>query len=365
MTTKTPQRVFQDTNVLVAGRKRVEMLFDNFADIHVSISSGKDSTVLFYLCLQEAIKRNRKIYAFFLDQEAEYANSIKTIQTMMSHPNVIPLWYQVPLYLTNSTSYTDYFLYAWGKGETWVRDKDPIAIHELDVDYPQRFYTFFDWYEQQNPNAAYLVGLRAEEGVIRYRAVTKYPGWNGLHWSTINKKTGTNKFYPIYDWAVYDVWKFIYEYDLPYNKIYDLMFIDNYSIYTKMRVSNLVHEKSFKCLTDLPRYEPTTYNALCKRIQGISTAARYASEKLVFDNKTLPKHYKTWFEFRNFLVENIEDADHKLKFVDRFNKQDRDERTYKLQVGQLLINDHENSRNFDTTKNQREERVKEKWRAIL
>lgn len=365
MTTKTAQRVFQDDNVLVAGRKRIEMLFDNFEEIHVSISSGKDSTVLFYLCLQEAIKRDRKIYAFFLDQEAEYENSIKVIQKMMDHPNVIPLWYQVPLYLTNSTSYKDYFLYAWGKGETWIRDKDPIAIQEINEDYPQRFYTFFEWYEKQNPNAAYLVGLRAEEGVIRYRAVTKYVGWNGLHWSSTDKKSGVNKFYPIYDWTVYDVWKFIYEYDLPYNKIYDLMFIDNYSIYTKMRVSNLIHEKSFKCLTDLPRYEPSTYNSLCKRIQGISTASRYASEKLVFDNKTLPKHYKTWFEFRNFLLENIEDAEHKLKFVERFNTQDRDERTYKLQVGQLLINDYENSRGFDTKKHQREERVKEKWRAIL
>ena len=47
MTTKTANRVFQDDNVLVAGRKRIELLFDNFEEIHVSISSGKDSTVLY------------------------------------------------------------------------------------------------------------------------------------------------------------------------------------------------------------------------------------------------------------------------------------------------------------------------------
>jgi predicted phosphoadenosine phosphosulfate sulfurtransferase len=54
-----------DKNVLCAARDRVSFLFDNFKNINVSISSGKDSTVLFFLAHQEAIKRDRKIIAFF------------------------------------------------------------------------------------------------------------------------------------------------------------------------------------------------------------------------------------------------------------------------------------------------------------
>ena len=350
-------------NVLEAARERVSLIFDNFKDISVSISSGKDSTVIYWLFLQEAIKRKRKITAFFQDQEAEYQSSIDLIRKMMQHPNVIPAWYQVPIYLTNATSYTDYFLYAWGEGEQWIREKDPLAIHEIKEEYPKRFYEFFKWYEKKDKATAYIVGLRAEEGIMRYRAVTKFPGWGGLKWSTISD--GVNKFYPIFDWTVYDVWKFLYEFNIPYNKVYDLMYMNNYSLYSKMRVSNLIHEKSYKCLVDLPKYEPEVYDKLCKRISGIATASRYASEKIVFSNKTLPVHYKTWQEFRDFLLTNIPNEEQRSIFIKRFEKQAKDERAYQAQVGQLLILDFENSRSYNTKRNEQVQREKDKWMKIL
>lgn len=353
-----------EVSVLEAARERISMLFDHFETINVSVSSGKDSTVLYWLALQEAIKRKRKIVAFFQDQEAEYAASIVIMKILMKHPNVIPQWYQVPIYMTNATSYSDYFLYAWGEGEQWMREKDPMAIHSIGEEYPKRFYDFFDWYEARNPEAAYLVGLRADEGITRFRAVTKFPGWNGLRWSTTTQK-GAHKFYPIYDWGGSDVWKFIYDFNLPYNKIYDLMFMANYSIYNRMRVSNLVHEKSYKCLIDLPKFEPDTYNRLSQRIGGIATAARYASEKLVFSNKHLPKHYKNWRQFRDFLLLNIPEESHRETFRKRFEKQEENERMFQAQVGQLLINDYENSCAFDTKKSEKTLKIKEKWMEIL
>src|SRR5690606_24610290 len=312
-----------DKNVLEAARERMSFLFDTFETIHVSISSGKDSTVLYHLALQEAIKRNRKIHVFFLDQEAEYAASIEIIREQMKHPNVIPLWYQVPVYMTNATSYSDYFLYAWGEGEQWMRDKEPNSIHSIDEEYPRRFYEIFPYLEGKDKDAIYLVGIRAEEGVIRFRAVTKYVGWENIRWSTV--QNGIKKFYPIYDWTVYDVWKYIYDYNIPYNKIYDLQFMDNVSIYNKMRVSNLIHEKAWKSLITLPKYEPETYDKLCKRIGGISTAMRYGTEKLIFSNKILPTHYKSWEEYRDFLLENIPENQHREKFKARFSKQPKKE----------------------------------------
>jgi predicted phosphoadenosine phosphosulfate sulfurtransferase len=350
-------------NVLDAARERIAMLFDNFDHISVSVSSGKDSSVLFYLCVQEAELRERKISAFFVDQEAEYAHSVEIIRDMMSNPVVMPYWYQVPIYMTNATSYSDYFLYAWGKGEKWMREKDPLAIHDIDEDYPKRFYDFITWYEKKDTSAAYLVGLRADESITRYRAVTKFPGWNGIKWGSMNGDIKT--FYPIYDWTVYDVWKFIYDYDVKYNKIYDLMFMDGYSIYKKMRISNLIHEKSYKCLVDLPKYEPETYDRLFERIGGISSASRYAAEKLMFNNKTLPKHYQSWKEFRDFLLANIPTDDHRDRFIKRYANQTESEKTYQSQVGQLLINDYENSRPFDTKKDEKVRRMKEKWMTLL
>lgn len=356
-------KTYLTKNVLEAARERISMLFDRFETIEVSVSSGKDSSALLNLCLQEAEARGRKIKAFFLDQEAEYDSTITVIRDMMSHPGVIPLWFQVPIYMTNATSYSEYFLYAWGPGEVWMRDKDPLAIHAIDEEYPKRFYEFFRWWEKKDTSAAYLVGLRADESITRYRAVTKYPGWNGLKWSSLDGDVKV--FYPIYDWTVYDVWKFIYDYDIKYNKIYDLMYLDGYSIYKKMRVSNLIHEKSYKCLVDLPRYEPETYDRLCSRIGGIAAASRYAAEKLMFNNKTLPRHYSSWKEFRDFLLENLPTQEHRERFIKRFANQPETEKLYQGQVGQLLINDYENSCPVDTKRDERIRRIKGKWMELL
>lgn len=356
-------KIYLTKSVLEAAQERIAMLFDNFETITVSISSGKDSMVLYHLCLEEALRRDRRMRAFFLDQEAEYENSIMVIRDLMQHVAITPFWYQVPIYMTNATSYSHYFLYAWGPGEKWMREKDPLAIHSIDEDYPKRFYPFISWWQKKDPSSAYLVGLRADEGITRYRAVTKNPGWNGIKWGTSDGDVNT--FYPIYDWTVYDIWKYIYDYDLKYNKIYDLMFLDGYSIYKKMRISNLIHEKSFHCLTDLPRFEPETYNRLCERIGGIATAARYATEKLIFSNKKLPKHYKKWRDFRNFLLENIPTEEHRERFRKRFAKQAQTEKMYQQQVGQLLINDYENSTTVDTKRAERIRRLKEKWAQLL
>lgn len=353
----------KDKNVLEASRERMSYIFDEFEEIQVSISGGKDSTVLLFLALQEAEKRNRKIEVFFLDQEAEYQGTVEVIRHHMNHPLIIPKWYQVPIYMTNSTSKKDYFLYAWGQGEKWMREKEPNSIHSIDEKYPERFYDFFNWMEAKDPNKAYLVGLKAVEHVQRYRAVVRNPGYKDLLWST-KSKSGAIKFYPIYDWGHNSVWRFIYDYNLPYNKLYDLMFWANYSIY-KMRVSNLIHESSYRCLKDLPRFEPETFDALCERISGIDTASRYASEKLIFSNKKLPKHYETWKQFRDFLLSNIPTREHKEIFEKRFSKQENNEPTYKAQVGQLLINDYENSKSFDTKKTKRIQQIKKKWEKIL
>ena len=50
-------KTYTDKTVLDAALERISMLFDNFETINVAISSGKDSSVLYHLCLQEALKR--------------------------------------------------------------------------------------------------------------------------------------------------------------------------------------------------------------------------------------------------------------------------------------------------------------------
>lgn len=354
---------YKDDDVLTAAKKRIAYIFDEFENIITSISSGKDSTCLYYLVLEEAIKRDRKVHILFLDQEAEYQSSINLIEKMMQHPNIIPLWFQIPLHMTNATSHDEYFLHAWGPGETWLREKHPMAIHSVEGRKSDRFYAFFDWFEQTHQTkTALLVGLRSKESLNRFRSVTKNPGYKDCAWSSKTKNENCFRFYPIYDWCFPDVWKFIWDNKIEYNKIYDMMFIKQGDNISKMRVSVLIHEKSFRALADLQEFEPETYEKLLKRLKGVHCAAMYAREDYIFKANKLPEVFGSWKEYRDYLL-NTTPIDKKERFTSRFEKQEQTESVYQQQCKQILINDWEN--NLPVNQNKNWEKIKEKWMKIL
>ena len=356
-------RIYTSENVLCAAQKRIALIFDEFEKIIVSISSGKDSTVLFWLALNEAIKRNRKIRAFFLDQEAEYESSIELMELMMSQPLVEPLWYQIPLRLTNATSYSNSMFYCWEEDKEWLRSKHPLAIHSIIEKYPDRFYSFFNWMEKKNPDTAFLIGLRAEEGINRLKAVMLYPGCGAIRWSTRTKGKNTFRFYPIYDWGVSDIWKFIYDNGVPYNSVYDRMYHSNKNYYKTMRVSNLIHEKSFKCLGDLQIYEPEMFDRLIKRMPGVHIASIYSKEKTVFSTDELPKGFDSWHNYKDFLLKTTP-LEHKVRFEKRFSKQPKNEDMARKQVRQILINDYENNLKIKIVKRDKNELYEKWWKEL-
>ena len=357
-------RKYLDKTVLEAAQKRISFIFDHFEQIVVSVSSGKDSTCIYHLCLDEAIKRDRKIHVFFLDQEAEYQHTVELMRKMMIHDNIIPLWFQVPIYMTNTTSYIDDMLYAWGEGEKWLRPKEDIAIKAINEEYPKRFYKFFEYLEKKMDNTAFVVGLRSDESLNRYRAVTRNAGFMGKNWSTKTTNKTTFRFHPIYDWGFGDVWKYISDNNFDYNKVYDLMYMNNHGIYNTMRVSNLVHEKSFKCLADLQKLEPDTYNKLVDRIGGIDIAARYANRDHIYNVENLPKEYKSWKEYRDYLLETTP-ISQKDRMIERFSRHPQREDVFKQHCKQILLCDWENNIPINLHKNKRREEVKKKWWNIL
>lgn len=334
---------YKDVDVLKAAKKRISKVFDEFRRIVVSVSSGKDSSVLYHLATMEAQRRGVDIEIFFLDQEAEYRSSIEIMEQMMSAPGIIPRWYQVPALMTNATSHKEYFLYAWKEGVEWMRDKHPLAVHSISDSYPQRFYKFFSWYEEQSTEpTAFLIGLRSKESLSRFRAVTKNPGYESISWSTRTKSKYTYRFYPLYDWTFGDIWKYIHDEKIEYNRVYDWMFAKHGINMSSMRVSNLIHEKSFYALADLQEFEPDTYDKLLKRLDGVHCAALYAKDDFIFNTTKLPERFQTWKEYRDYLVETTP-IDKAERYRKRFAKQVNDEITCRTQCKQVLCNDWEGS----------------------
>src|SRR5487761_2447321 len=119
------RQVYTPESVLDAARRRIRYIFDEFENIVVSISGGKDSTVLAHLALMEAHRRQRRIGIFFLDEEVVYESTVKQVDYLMSlYPeNTIRLWLQIEFHLTNATSLLESQLICWeaGKHKLWMR----------------------------------------------------------------------------------------------------------------------------------------------------------------------------------------------------------------------------------------------------
>ena len=369
--THEPTRVFnktyRDQNVLEAARERISWIFDRFERVQVSVSSGKDSGVVWHLARTEAVRRGRTIEVFFLDQEAEYQATVDQMRVMMSAKGVVPRWYQVPIYMTNATSYEQDALYAWGPGEQWMREKEPTSIHSIDDEYPQRFYPFFEWIEKTAPaGTAFLVGLRAEEGIDRFRAVVKHPGVDGVPWTTRTKNPDNFKCYPIYDWGMGDVWRLTHTENIPYNRIYDLRWAMGCGVYNDNRVSNLIHEMSFRSLPDLAALEPETYACLLRRIKGIHCAAQHARGPMLYDARELPNGFSSWEVFRDHLLSTMPiDAEKKARFRKRFDNQPKTDAVHHAQCKQLLISDWENNVPVSTSKRRPPTDRFARWRKLF
>jgi len=115
---------------LEAARARIRWVFDCrdrgvFKHVIVSVSGGKDSTVLAELALEEARRRGARVGLYFLDEEVVYQSTVDQVHHLMTRypENTVPLWLQVPFSLTNATSLTEGQLVAWepGKHELWMR----------------------------------------------------------------------------------------------------------------------------------------------------------------------------------------------------------------------------------------------------
>jgi predicted phosphoadenosine phosphosulfate sulfurtransferase len=282
------------------------------------------------------------------------------------------MWMQIEFNLTNAVSYKDSFLKAWEvkQHKKWMRKKKKYAIKFPPWDTAKQviknkkigldFYAVIENFERLYSNTAFLLGLRAQESLNRWRSITKNPvniNNNNIYWAT-KKRNNCISAYPIYDWAFSDVWKYIYDNNLRYSKIYDYMYKKGFNI-PDIRISSLIHEKAFKSLCELPEFEPKTYDKLCKRIKGISFAQETGRDSKMFKVQKLPRKYKTWKEYRDFLLKTFPDKEKQEIFIKRFSNHLNNEYVYRQQARQLVLNDYENNLPVNNIEDPNEKRRKE------
>lgn len=344
-------RIYLSKDVMQAATERMEWLFNEFENVIVCFSGGKDSTVTLNIALEVAEKLNRlPLKVMFLDQEAEWQTVIDYIREVMDDPRVDPIWLQIPIKLFNATSAKESWLYCWEEDEEWMRPQEPDAITE-NVYGTDRFADLFGAYLKHHypdEKAVMVSGVRCEESPVRLLGLTSNVTYKGETWGKIrDRDRGHYDMYPLYDWSYTDIWKAIYDNDWSYCKIYDYQY--KYGVKTQdMRVSNLHHETSIGSLYYLQEIEKETWNKLTNRLAGINTAGHLQED--AFKVNKLPFMFADWKEYRDFLLEKLPDNDkHRQLFKKIFNKNDEDNigiaekhlvKMYKVHISGLMTNDY-------------------------
>jgi len=342
--------IYSDKNVYESALDRIRYLFDEFENIVVGFSGGKDSTVCLNLALKVAKEKNRlPLKVLFVDQEAEWQNTIDYVEEVMYREDVEPWWLQIPIKLFNATSVNEPWLYCWEEGKEWMRERDPIAKTE-NIYGTDRFVQLFhnitkkEWSDK---STAYISGVRCEESPARKMGLTEgKPTYKWITWGKIlHKELNHYTFYPLYDWSFRDIWKAIQDNKWSYNQIYNYQYAYGVPL-QDMRVSNVHHETAVKSLYSLQEIERETWQKLITRIQGINTAG-HLKEK-AFEVKELPFMFSNWTEYRDYLLQNlIPDQETRTAFKNKFDNMDQiyTDKWIKLKyikvcIASILFNDY-------------------------
>lgn len=327
-------KTYLNKDVYTAAKERIEYIFDEFQNICVSFSGGKDSGVVLNLCIDEARRRGRKIGVLFIDLEAFYEKTINFVERMLQDNQDVldPYWVCLPMESPNSLSYLEPTWIWWKKEKQpiWVRpmpknkwvineENNPLDFYKQNMPFEEFIKYFGDWYGRGEKTAT-LVGIRTDESLNRFRAIAgQKVTYQGKNFSTKVTET-TYNFYPIYDWNVEDIWIYNAKFEKDYNKLYDLFYKAGVSIH-KMRVDEPFGNEAKAGLSLFRVIEPNTWAKVVNRVSGANFGNIYSGNKIMNANYKLPKNH-TWKSFTEFLLNTLppETADHYRSKFEKFTK---------------------------------------------
>lgn len=316
---------YLDINVYEATQNRLKYVFENFENIYVSFSGGKDSGLLLNLVLDYKRRHNitKKIGVFHQDFEAQYQATSDFVESMYLNnlDDIEPYWVCIPQGSRCAVSNYQMYWYPWDdlKEKEWVR---PMPEHPFIINLKNHTFDFYKykmaqedfyaefglWYARQRQgNTICLLGIRADESLNRFRAYAsdRKTTFGKGKWTT---KMG-DKFYhgyPLYDWTTKDVWIANAKFDFEYNKIYDLFYKAGLSIH-QMRVASPYHESAKESLNLYRVLDPQVWVKVVARVQGANFGAIYGNTKVLGSKRfTLPEGH-TWRSYVKFLLATLPD----------------------------------------------------------
>lgn len=308
-------------NVYEATQERLEFIFNEFDNILVSFSGGKDSGILLNLCYQYAKKHDllKKLALYHLDYEAQYELTTKYVTDTFAKFNDITrkFWLCLPVGAQCACNMNGGTWTPWKKEDKgiWCREMPtfdyvvnekncPFIMRHGDSDY-QTQDKFIKWFSDTYGSTAVMIGIRTDESLHRYTAIAgekKVNEYKGRSW--IGGTKSPYKCYPIYDWAVDDIWTANAKFGFEYNKLYDLFYQAGLTP-DQMRVASPFNDCATASLKFYKIIEPNTWGKLVSRVNGANFTGLYGGTTAMgWKSITLPKGH-TWKSYYEFLLKTL------------------------------------------------------------
>ena len=325
-------------NVYELTEERLKIIFNDFDNVLVAFSCGKDSGVMLNQAYDYAVRNNlqHKLAVYYEDYEAGYKYTDEYAERMFEYLQLEKkYWLCLPISAACSVSMYEPRWIPWDKNkkDIWVRKmpKYDYVIHEDNCPYEfikgtkgfdARIH-FSKWFSSTYGKTAVLIGIRADESLTRRAIFTSQHRKHmhkGLNYSKIVDKNTIN-FYPIFDWKTQDIWVANYKFNWDYNKIYDLYYLAGLTI-DQMRVASPFHLSGQESLKLYKVIDPNNWGKMVGRVNGCNFGGIYGGTTAMgWRNITKPEHF-TWKQYAEFLMNTLPDnVKKKFKYhLDRFTE---------------------------------------------
>lgn len=313
---------YLNINVYEETKNRIKYIFDNFENIYLSFSGGKDSGVMMHLAMDECIKRNQKIGILFIDLEAQYKYTIDYIYIMIEkYKQYIDLyWICLPIILRNAVSVYEPRWICWDedKKDIWVRELPKESISDINyftffrkgMEFEEFIFEFGKWYSKGQKTAC-MIGIRADESynrLLKVRVKHNREFYNNKMWILKQKSTEMDIYsvHPIYDWKTRDIWIYNSKYKKEYNKLYDIMMQAGLSIH-QQRICQPYGDDQRKGLWLFHIIEPDTWAKIVSRVNGANFGSEFVkySGNISGQIKINKPQGHTWESFSKILLESM------------------------------------------------------------
>ena len=189
-------------NVYEAFLERLKFIFEEFDNIYISFSGGKDSGLLLNLVLdyRDRCFPQKALGVFHQDFEAQYTVTTEYVERTFERikGRVEPYWVCLPMATRTALSSYEMYWYPWDdtRRDAWVREmpqkeyvvnleNNPISTYRYRMHQEDLAKQFGRWYRISHGGrkTVCLLGIRADESLQRYSGfLNKKFGYKGECW---------------------------------------------------------------------------------------------------------------------------------------------------------------------------------------